>query len=387
MLRKPVYALTVVTGLAFGLSTVGVKAQSPETQVKNAADQAVKTVTKIVKKTQQSGKATGRKASATVGRVARVTAAMTRKMLATPGWDTLRAAYDYDVSAPDVKEEPVENDKAMIVKLSFTGPGGKPVVGLFMRPKEEGTYPCALLPHGLTNNKEIAVRMFGNALVAKGIAVLALDAPEHGAGQAPNKNYWTKQIITIAVHEGDRNYRRALDYLATRPDVDMKHIGLLGYSLGSIMGSILGAVDERVGAFAFCGGGDPFIPIAHATPDDKSRQAILQVSPSLFIPKLKGRPLIMFNGLTDVVIIPPAAKILQIAAPDPKQVVWYNGGHDVPQPIRTRAVEWLTKQLKGGPPPEAKDKPSADKKEGASGDSDKKTDEKRADEKPTENPG
>lgn len=363
MLIKPKYALTGATILTLGLSAIGVQAQSPGAQVKQAADQAVKTVAKVVKKTQQSGKSTGRKASATVGRVARVTAATTRKMLATPGWDTLRAAYDYDASAPDVKEEPVDNEKMMIVKLSFTGPGGKPVVGLFLRPKADGTYPCALLPHGLTNNKEIAIRMFGNALVENGIAILALDAPEHGAGQSPNKNYWTKNVITIAVHEGDRNYRRALDYLATRPDVDMKHIGLLGYSLGSIMGSILGAVDERVGAFAFCVGGDPFIPIAHATPDDKTRQAILQVCPSLFIPHLKGRPLIMFNGLTDVVVVPPAAKILQLAAPEPKQIVWYNGGHDVPQAIRTRAVDWLTKHLKGGPPPEAKDKPGADKKD------------------------
>ena len=54
----------------------------------------------------------------------------------------------------------------------------------------------------------------------------------------------------------------------------------------------------------------------------------------------------MFNGLKDVVVVPPAAKILQIAAPNPNQVVWYNGGHDVPDAIRSRAVAWLTKQLK-----------------------------------------
>jgi hypothetical protein len=72
-------------------------------------------------------------------------------MFATPAWNNLSAAYDYDAGAPDMKEEPVANDKAMIIKLAFTGPGGKPVSGVFMRPKEDGTYPCAIVAHGLTD--------------------------------------------------------------------------------------------------------------------------------------------------------------------------------------------------------------------------------------------
>lgn len=322
--------------------------QSAETQAKKAANTVAKTINKVAAKASNAGRRTGRKVTATAGRAARVTTAAASKMLATPGWEPLRAAYDYDASAPDVKEETFYKADALLIKLTFTGPGGKPVVGTFMRPKADGTYPCALLPHGLTNNKEIAIKMFGDALLAKGIAILALDAPEHGQGQSPNKKYWTEQVITVAVHEGGRNYRRALDYLATRTDVDMQHIGLLGYSMGSITGSILGAVDDRIGAFALCVGGDPFLPIAHATPDDKTRQAILQVCPSLYIGHISGKPIIMFNGLTDVVVVPPAAKLLQVAAPQPKEVVWYNGGHDVPTAIRARAVDWLANHLKGG---------------------------------------
>ena len=383
-----------------GLHTAPGHAQSAATQAESAVNQAKKTVTKTVSKVVQAVQKNGATAAKTgtrtgmavagtgiavAGKTARVTKATALKMVATPSWDTLKAAYDYPAGPPtDMKEEPADSDKAMILKLTFTGVYGKPVEGIFMRPKADGKYPCVLLPHGLTNNKEIAIRMFGNALVAKGMAVLALDAPGHGHNEPPNKSYWNKQVITLAVHEGDRNYRRALDYLATRPDVDMARIGLVGYSMGSIMGSILGSVDNRVIAFAFCVGGDPFLPIARATVDDKTRNDILIVSPSLYIRHIPSKPIIMFNGLEDVVMVAPAAKIWQVAAPKPSQVVWYQGGHDVPDAIRARAVEWMTKQLKPGEPtPKTDVKPDAkpdDKKAG-----DPKTDDKKTEDKKTDN--
>lgn len=382
-----------VCAVLFALPIAPANAQDAATQAKQAVNSAKKTVTKaakkVVKAVQKTGTAAGRTGAAgartglavagsgiaVAGKTARVTKATALKMAATPSWDVLRAAYDYPAGPPtDMEEEPGDTDKAMILKLTFTGVYGKPVEGIFMRPKADGKYPCVLLPHGLTNNKEIAIKMFGNALVAKGMAVLALDAPGHGHNEPPNKSYWNKQVITLAVHEGDRNYRRALDYLATRPDVDMARIGLVGYSLGSIMGSILGSVDNRISAFAFCVGGDPFLPIARATVDDKTRNEILVVCPSLYIKHIPSKPIIMFNGLEDIVVVAPAAKILQAAAPQPNQVVWYTGGHDVPDAIRARAVDWMTKQLKPG-----ESTPNAD----ASKEGDKKTEDKKIEDKKT----
>ena len=385
---KPILSASIAAcGFCLCLSTPTVNAQDIVKDAKKAATQASKTVKKVVHAAQSNGSKTASKSASLVGKTAgtslavagkagRVTKAQAVKMAATPSWDKLKAAYDYEAGPPtDMKEEPADTDNAMVLKLTFTGCDGKPVEGVFMRPKEEGNYPVALVPHGLTNNKEIAVKMFGNALVAKGIAVLALDAPGHGHNEPPNKSYWNKQVITLAVHEGDRNYRRALDYLATRPDVDMDHVGLIGYSMGSIMGSILGSVDDRVKAFALCVGGDPFLPIAHATIDDGQRLSIMQVCPSLYIRHIPNRPIIMFNGLTDVVVVPPAAKILQVAAPKPNQVVWYNGGHDVPDAIRTRAVAWLTKQLKPG----GETAPKDNNKDDAKKDTDKKDTNKKED--------
>lgn len=49
---------------------------------------------------------------------------------------------------------------------------------------------------------------------------------------------------------------QSVSYLAARPDVDPRRIAVLGFSMGSLIVSIAGAVDERVHAVLLTGGGD-----------------------------------------------------------------------------------------------------------------------------------
>lgn len=300
----------------------------------------VKQVQKNLKKvTKQVEKGT-RQATKQVKTIAK--AAVTN--LPTPEWNKLQSAYEYPSEGAQIEEFPKPHPSAMMLKIRFMGANNKPVEGVFLRPKAEGTYPCALLLHGLTNNKEIAIKMFGDKLLAHNIAILALDAPEHGAQRNPHKNMWSQKLVAYAVREGDRNYRKALDWLTQRSDVDASRIGLIGYSMGSIMGSILGAVDDRVSAFALCVGGDPLRILARVTPVAQ-RESLTYASPSLYIEHITPRPIVFFNGTQDVVISQPAAKLLHNAAKDPKQVVWYNGGHDIPAKILKQAADWMATKL------------------------------------------
>lgn len=306
----------------------------PAVAQQSAADKAKKVGKQVIAKTKK-----------TVKSAAQSVKKADEHLKATPPWETLKAAYDYDSSTPpDVKEEPVANDSALVIHISFTGPDGKPVSGTFMRPKAEGVYPCALVMHGLTNNKETAIKLYGNRLVQKGVAILALDAPQHGEKRLPNKKYWTQSTYTIAVHQGVRNYRRALDYLTARPDIDKERVGAIGNSMGAIMCAITGSVDERIKALSLCVGGDPFLAVART----RSRPEDYAVSPSLFIAHFAQRPVIMYNSKTDPVMVLPAAYLLQNAAKDPKQVVWFAGTHDVPLAIRQKAEDWILAKLGTG---------------------------------------
>lgn len=312
-----------------------------------------KQVKKVVQKVKNTVKRTTKKVTLKAKGAAKQ---VTNKTLAavhnlpSPEWDKLSAAYNYEQGTPDVNEAPKDREDAVQINLTFTGPSGKPVEGVFLRPKTEKAYPCVLLMHGLTNNKEIALKMFGDRLLKNGMAILALDAPEHGSGQPKNKSYWNQKVIEVAVREGVRNYRSAMDWLTQRQDIDPSKIGALGYSMGSITSVILGAVDERVSAFSLCVGGDPFLVIAQAEKVAAKREGALYVSPSLYVSHLAGRPILFQNGRKDAVIVQPAAMLLHNAAKDPKQVAWYNGGHDLPGAIRTRAVDWVSKKLNQSTP-------------------------------------
>jgi fermentation-respiration switch protein FrsA (DUF1100 family) len=266
--------------------------------------------------------------------------------LTPPEWSRLRAAYDYDAKRPlDVKEAPKENADALLLHITFTGPDGETVPGLFARPKADGVYPCALLLHGLTSDKETMLKYFGMPLVAHGVAVLALDAPHHGERRVKGENQWQPAVFTAAAHEGVRDYRRALDYLASRRDVDSRRVALLGYSLGSIMGSILGGVDSRIGPVALCVGGDPFLDYARTLPEPQ-RAGAFSLCSSLYIGHIAPRPLLMLNGKQDMTIRKPATDRLYAAAKEPKQIVWYDCGHILTLEAGTKAVTWVTEQLR-----------------------------------------
>jgi uncharacterized protein len=264
-----------------------------------------------------------------------------------PSFETLAKTYQYDSKKPlDAKEE-AQKDSAW--HLTFAGTDGKPVPGVFMRPKASGKYPVVLLLHGLTSNKETMAASFGTELVKRGFAVLALDAPFHGERKPKNddaataqREFQTRFVTTFQV--GIKDWRRGLDYLATRPDVDTKRIGLIGYSMGSMMGSILAATDSRVKASAFCVGGDPILGMAANLPP-AAKSAVYPIAPSLFVGHIAPRPTLFINGKQDNVVNEAAAKRFYDAAQKPKEIIWADAGHILPPKDAGKAVDWIEKTL------------------------------------------
>lgn len=266
--------------------------------------------------------------------------------MTTPAWATLAAAYAYDAKKPlHVQEKAVKSETAYVMHVQIEGPDGEKAEGTFMRPKAEGVYPVVLLLHGLTSDKETMMQFFGTPLVEQGVAVLALDAPYHGERKKAGMDPSQPTIFPTVVQGGVREWRRALDYLATRRDVDMKHVGLLGYSMGSMMGAILGAVDDRIGSFALCVGGDPILPVVSQIPS-ALRGLVYNVSPSLYIGHIAPRPILMLNGRQDMTITETASHRLYAAAQEPKEQLWYESGHILPPDAGMKAVAWVLGKIK-----------------------------------------
>ena len=261
-------------------------------------------------------------------------------------WSKLVAPYSYKADQkPVVKSEERTSDSAYVLHVEFPGPDGEKVTGLYERPKKEGVYPCLLLLHGWTSKKEDMAQWIGREILDQKMAFLALDAPNHGERKAADGKLDFAKMWRDTTIEGIRDYRMAILWLADRKDVDAKHIGLLGYSMGAMMGSIFCGVDNRVQAAVLCVGGDLFRNSVAKLPE-AIRSANEAISPSLFIGHIAPRPVLLQNGKTDNTVNEAASTALFKAAREPKQQMLFPSGHILPKEALVTGVKWIAGKLR-----------------------------------------
>jgi dienelactone hydrolase len=151
----------------------------------------------------------------------------------------------------------------------------------------------------------------------------------------PTRAYatWIQQLATDA--------RRAIDYAATRPEIDSSKLGYIGISWGGRLGPLMIALEPRfkTGVFMMGGLGTGAPPLAEADPFN-------------FAPRVRV-PILMLNGDQDF-IFPlqtsqqPLFQALGTAAPE-KQHMVYPGGHEIVGTHRSQVVQevlaWLDRYL------------------------------------------
>ncbi len=272
----------------------------------------------------------------------------------------LAALYAYDKTAPLnlTTSEPKEAAKTVEERIESDSPKGGRVAGLLIRPKDVAKPWVILVLHGYGGSKNDA-RLFAMFLADKGYAVLGLDAALHGDRKVPGKDMFADPASTRdAMIQTVVDYRRAMDYLATRKDVRSEAFGLVGVSMGAIQGTIVSAVDQRVASpLLVVGGGDWSKFAASSTrPEAAAMRTMLQnpavlaeaakMDPLTFAPYISPRPAWFANGRQDNIIPVEAATALQEAAGEPKHIIWYDGGHLPPLPIIVQTMnQWLSQAL------------------------------------------
>ena len=267
--------------------------------------------------------------------------------------------FDYDASQPlnAVVTETKEAPAAIEERIEFDSPKGGRVAGLLIRPKGAARPPVVLFLHGLGGSKTDA-RLAATLLVPEKIAVLGLDAACHGDRKKEGEDFFSTDLANTRDHiiQSVVDYRRALDYLATRDDVDADTVGLIGASLGAILGSMVTASDQRIKTcLLIVGGGDwrTIVEKSQHPAAQRLREAIAgdvsaldDVDPTKWVARISPRPVWMLNGRQDKIIPQAAAQALYQAARDPKKIIWYDGGHMPPMPLIGRTIkQWLRKCL------------------------------------------
>jgi len=185
-------------------------------------------------------------------------------------------------------------------------------------------------------------------LAANDIPALCITMPYYGRRRPPESTAGKLRFLSpdIAssranVRQGILDARRAVAWLATRPEVDPTKLGVVGTSLGSFLGSILAANEPKLShASLLLGGGglvDSYadhpqagaatasLKAAGMTPE-ALKEALASVDPLTFAATLKTKRLLLIGATRDDVVPPSALKRLWEATDKPP-ILWVDATH------------------------------------------------------------
>lgn len=253
--------------------------------------------------------------------------------------DALRDLFfGYDRALPLEAEERDlgVQDGVHALHFAIDSINGQRVPGLLWAPaKASAPLPLALLQHGAMTRKEDAyISATARAWARRGLAVAAIDAARHGERRSDEFDVtllwrlpWQRRDHAVQMCV---DLQRALDYLETRPELDVERSGFVGFSMGTINGVAFVARDPRVKTAVFLIGGARLTeswPIDDEGKLHDQRLVAQIVDPVHFAPAIAPRPVLQINGLRDQICPPRSAQALFDALGEPKQIMWYDGGH------------------------------------------------------------
>ncbi len=264
--------------------------------------------------------------------------------------------YDKEIPLEARVVQEWDESESLRQKIVFRGAQGFLVPGFLEFPKAAPKpMPLVLLLHGWSGGKQnwyedgnyVSGGEMRKALLGAGYAVLALDAATHGERSneidyqhvnpfndpkaPPRRNYFTFPEITV---QTIKDYRRALDYLAEREEIDPSRIGLLGYSMGGMDSFFLLSVESRIKLAVACVPpftGENFGP---TTPID-------------YTWGIQGKPFLLLMGRQDEMYDSgkvDASYESYIKGPN-TNLIWYDQGHKLTEIYVPDALGWIKKHL------------------------------------------
>jgi len=194
-------------------------------------------------------------------------------------------------------------------------------------------------PHHNPGKDRDDMEMIRRTFTAMGYAVLALDAKyyneRHDKGQTVydmrEQSYRRRDAYLQTVID----YRRGIDFLATRPEIDTTRIGVFGGSMGATQAMIVAPLEPRVKAVILRGPGfsaDQWRP----SPTDQVH----------FLPRMGDRPVLMFNGPYDSPWAAQGVQAILKLLPGKTQLIWYETSHTVPPELYLEVMQaWVRDNL------------------------------------------
>ncbi len=144
--------------------------------------------------------------------------------------------------------------------------------------------------------------------------------------------------------------KSALDFLLGLPHVDPARIAFVGHDFGAMTGAILSSDERRVQSWAFQAGTSrwfdwyQFGRKLEGEARDKAAAETADLDPVTRVAKAKGSFLFQF-GTKDDYVPKEVGEAFFKAAPDPKEINWYEAGHGLNEQATADRIAWLKKVL------------------------------------------
>lgn len=216
------------------------------------------------------------------------------------------------------------------------------VHAIYYRPVGEGPFPALVVLHWLGGSYGI-LQAFCSRLAESDVAALFVWMPYYGPrrGDSDRRLVSLDMDATVAgVQQAVKDVRRAAHWLRSRGDVE--RVGLMGVSLGAIVGATAAGVDPSFDAFiSVIGAGDVASILTHPSRETRGvpeemarrglteaslREAIKGVVPSTFAHRIPRERVLMINAKHDEIIPRESTDALYDAIGKP-EIRWYEGGH------------------------------------------------------------
>ncbi|MGE5143949.1 MAG: protein kinase domain-containing protein [Acidobacteriota bacterium] len=259
-----------------------------------------------------------------------------------------RRAFDYDPTALKAVIETTDStpDSWVMQRVSFDAAyGGERELAYLLLPKNGKPpyqtvvyFPGAIALHSRSSATSLEYDAF-DFILKSGRAVLYpvyKSMYERGDGldswYANETNGYRDHVIAWA-----KDFRRAIDYVVTRPDIDTLRLAYYGRSWGGYMGGLLPALEPRIKTAVLYVAG---LELQRGQPD---------VEPINFLPRIH-MPVLMLNGRYDHFFPVETSQLpmfrLLGTPPDRKRHVIYPGGHFVPRGLLiSETLDWLDRYL------------------------------------------
>jgi len=192
------------------------------------------------------------------------------------------------------------------------------------------------------------LRVICRGMALKGMSTLMIYMPHYGPRRGPARERMMAsldgggELALRTFRQSVLDTRRAGDWLSSRPEVDKDRLGIMGISLGCILGSLTAGIDPAFKRHCFViGGGDLAGVVMNGSPEAMGVSAALgatgmsledlravwePIDPLTYASRLSGKTVMMINMTKDEIFPLESTNALKDAI-GVEEIEWFEGGH------------------------------------------------------------